>query len=187
MHRLVLLILLHFFLIRHYLHSSFFLFLKILSFISKLFNLFFAWTYTYLVLTLDLCWWPLSKSHTPFVLLWPPQLRQEKSCIVFRSSEVSLRISCLRVMTTYCSLKKKRSACTEKYHCIHILLNTRFYSKLIIVMFGLVLNWEIDPCFLKRIVLLLGFILRPGFSSIIILFKKEIFYHKIVDTYSLLL
>ena len=67
---------------------------------------FFAWTYTYLVLTLDLCWWPLSKSHTPFVLLWPPQLRQEKSCIVFRSSEVSLRISCLRVMTTYCSLKK---------------------------------------------------------------------------------
>ena len=107
MQRLVLIILLHFFLIRHYLHSSFFLFLKILSFISKLFNLFFfAWTYTYLVLTLDLCWWPLSKSHTPFVLPWPPQLRQEKSCIVFRSSEVSLRISCLRVMTTYCSLKK---------------------------------------------------------------------------------
>ena len=58
---------------------------------------------------------------------------------------------------------------------------TRFYSKLIIVMFGLVLLiWEVDPCFLKRIVLLLGFILRPGFSSIIILFKKERFYHKIV-------
>ena len=42
MQRLVLIILLHFFLIRHYLHSSFFLFLKILSFISKLFNLFFC-------------------------------------------------------------------------------------------------------------------------------------------------
>ena len=76
--------------------------------------------------------------------------------------------------------EKKRSACTEKYHSIHILLYTRFCSKLIIVMFGLVLNWEVDPCFLKRIVLLLGFILRPGFSSIIILFKKERFYHKIV-------
>ena len=71
--------------------------------------------------------------------------------------------------------EKKRSACTEKYHSIHILLNTRFYSKLIIVMFGLVLNWEVNPWFLKRIVLLLGFISRPGFSSIIIL------YHKIVD------
>ena len=42
MQRLVLIILLHFFQIRHYLHSSFFLFLKILSFISKLFNLFFC-------------------------------------------------------------------------------------------------------------------------------------------------
>ena len=48
-------------------------------------------------------------------------------------------------------------------------------------MFGLVLNWEVNPWFLKRIVLLLGFISRPGFSSIIILFKKERFYHKIVD------
>ena len=182
MQRLVLIILLHFFLIRHYLHSSFFLFLKILSFISKLFNLFFAWTYTYLVLTLDLCWWPLSKSHTPFVLLWPPQLRQEKSCIVFRSSEVSLRISCLRVMTTYCSLKKSVLHAQRNITLyIYVLLNTRFYSKLIIVMFGLVLNWEVNPWFLKRIVLLLGFISRPGFSSIIILFKKERFYHKIVD------
>ena len=72
--------------------------------------------------------------------------------------------------------EKKRSACTEKYHSIHILLYT---SKLIIIMFGLLI-WEVDPCFLKRIVLLLGFISRPGFSSIIILFKKERFCHKIV-------
>ena len=106
MQRLVLIILLHFFLIRHYLHSSFFLFLKILSFISKLFNLFFCLNIYIPSFDTRFVLMTSFKVSSPFVLLWPPQLRQEKSCIVFRSSEVSLRISCLRVMTTYCSLKK---------------------------------------------------------------------------------
>ena len=140
MHRLVLLILLHFFLIRHYIHSSFFLFLKILSFISKLFNLFFC---------LNIY---IPSFDTRFVLMTSFKVSYSL-CFTLASStqarKIVHRFQVVRGLTknilsasddNLLFFEKKRSACTEKYYCIHILLNTRFYSKLIIVMFGLVLN-----------------------------------------------
>ena len=140
MHRLVLLILLHFFLIRHYLHSSFFLFLKILSFISKLFNLFFC--LNIYIPSFDTRFVLMTSFKVSYSLCFTLASSTQARKIVHRFQVVrGLTKNILSASDDNLLFFEKKAFCMYREISLYTYTpETRFYSKLIIVMFGLVLN-----------------------------------------------